>query len=181
MLAITETTIGTLCKLLVGAVAVAIILMMLAVTLDVTAKYLFGYPIYGTSEIVGNYFMVAIVFLSIPIVELSNKAIYVDLFYNLMARSGRIVCLVIVYLSQIAFFGVLGYQSWFDSIESFAKREVVAGVIDIIIWPSRFMLLIGFALAFAISVLRLVQLAIMDPAIERLLSPTEPHISEEEI
>ena len=181
MLEVAESAISRLCQILTGVVGMAIVLMMLGVAADVTMKYVFTAPIYGTSEVVGNYLMIAIVFLSIPVVEFFNRSIYVDLFYNMLSRHLKLFCLFCVYLAQVAFFGVLGYQSWFDAWESLAKREIVDGVVTLIIWPSRFFLLVGFALAFLISALRLIQVLARDPSIESLLDTSEGHLAEKEM
>ena len=176
-----ERVIDKICSVLIFVVGAAVILMMASLTADVTGKYLFNQPIHGTSEIVGYYLMIAIVFLSLPIVEHYNKSIYVEIFYNLMPRAAKIACLGLVYVLQVAFFGVLAKQSFQDAIEATLKRDVVEGIVRIDVWPARYMLLIGFVLAAVVSLLRLLQVVTMHPCINSLLFEDGPPHSEEAV
>lgn len=181
MIAAIESLLWALSRLLMVIVGAFILLMMVNVTADVTLKLLFNAPLHGTSELVGNYYMIGAVFLTIPLVELENRQIYVDLFFNMMARPLQIGSLILVYLLQLGFYGALGYESLLDAIEATQKREIVEGYYKMIIWPARYMLPIGFLLALAISALRLVQLILRHPGAASLVGSGEPHASQEDL
>lgn len=163
MIAVMETLLRGSSRFLMVIVGACILLMMVHVTADVTLKLVFNAPLHGTSELVGNYYMIGAVFLTIPLVELENRQIYVDLFFNMMARWMQVAAMVVVYLLQIGFFGALGYESLMDAIESIQKREIVEGYYKIIIWPARCMLPLGFLLAMLVSAVRLVQTVLRHP------------------
>lgn len=131
--------------------------MMLHVCLDVGAKILLDQPIPGTAEVVARYYMLAAVFLPLPLVELRNSAIVVDLFYDKLGRTAQRFCVGIAYLGQTVFFGLLAYRSFWDAVESFEKREFVDGQVPIIVWPAAFFLPLGFSVAFLVSALRIAQ------------------------
>lgn len=168
-------TLDRLCsriaQVLLWVVGALILLMMVNVTADVLGRVLFHSPLYGTSEMVGNYYMIGLVFLTIPTLELRNQQIFVDLFYNMMARRWRRVALILCFALQIAFYAGLGYQSLIDAIEAMAKREVVEGYYRTIVWPGRYLLAVGFLMALVISALRLVQTIAGDPRITALIDP----------
>lgn len=165
-----ERVIAALCRALVIVVGFVAMVMMLNVVADVTAKYLFHRPIYGTSELVGNYYMIAIVFLSVPLVELQNRQIYVDLFFGMFPRAVQVACLALTFVLQCGFHAVLGYESLNAAVEAMQKREIVEGFVAMSIWPARYLLVVGFALGFVIAVLRLLQTVFRHPAIEEYLS-----------
>jgi TRAP-type C4-dicarboxylate transport system permease small subunit len=139
-------------RLLAGVASIGLLAMLLHVCADVISDYLFNEPIPGTAEIVAYYYMVGAVFLPLPLVELRNDSINVDLFYNLARRAGQRVMLFVSYLAQAAFFGILAWQSGVDFVEALVKGELVEGRINILIWPGRACLPAAFALAAVISV-----------------------------
>ena len=57
----------------------ALLLMMLHIAADVALRYLFSAPLHGTVEIVSTYYMVAVVFLPLALIELRNGHIVVEL------------------------------------------------------------------------------------------------------
>lgn len=181
MLDVIDAMLRKLCYLLMFVVGFFILLMMVNITADVLLKLLFNAPLHGTSELVGNYYMTGIVFLSIPLAELENRQIYVDLFYNLVSRPLQLVSLALVFVLQIGFFGVLGYESLMDAFEAMQKREIVEGYYRMVIWPARFMLPLGLALAVMISALRLIQVIARHSAAEKLLTNNSPSQNQENV
>lgn len=153
-----EKILSLMAKALMWVSGICLVAMMLHVCLDVSAKNLTGQPIPGTAEIVARYYMLAAVFLPLPLVELRNNAIVVDLFYDMFGPAAQRFCMVVAYLGQTAFFGLLAYRSFWDAVDSFSKGEFVDGQVPIIVWPAAFFLPLGFALAFLISLLRVVQI-----------------------
>ena len=152
-----ESGLRLLSNLLIAVAGICLALMMVHVIADVALKYVANAPIPGTAEIVAHYYMVAAVFLPLPLVELNNRAIFVDLFYHMMRPLLQRTSMLLAYGAQIAFFGVLAWQTSHDAMAAYAKGDLVEGIVNVIIWPGRFFLPIGFWLAVAVSVLRFLQ------------------------
>ncbi|PWL16469.1 TRAP transporter small permease [Falsochrobactrum shanghaiense] len=146
-------------SILTGLAAIA---MLLHVNADVIMKYLANSPMPGTSEITARYYMLALVFLPLALIELKNAAVTVELFFDMFSPAVQRICLVIGYLAQGIFFGCLAYQSALSAWASYLKNEYVEGVHLIIVWPAAFILPVGFGLATVVSVLRLVQVIVRD-------------------
>lgn len=139
-------------------VATALIAAMLIhIVIDVVLKYVVNNPVPMTAEMVAHYYMVAAVFLPMPLVELRNASVSVDLFYRMFGAAYRRVIILLAYLTQMFFFAVLAYQSWFDALEAFRVGKFVYLDFKLITWPAAFFLPSGFALAALVSVLRIVQ------------------------
>lgn len=143
---------------LVAAAALNLAAMMIQVTVDVATKYLFNAPIPGTAEIVAYYYMVAAVFLPLPLVELRNKAISVDLFWNLFPGALQRVTLALAYALQVAFFTILAIQTGADAMDAWASGALVEGIIPVLTWPGRFFLPVSFWLGVVVSSLRLIEI-----------------------
>ena len=177
-----ERTITRLSQLLMAISGLLLLAMLIHMCADVVLKYALNSPIPGTAEVVAYYYMVAAVFLPLPLVEIRNGGIYVDLFYNLFGVSVRRVLILFAYLAQLGFFGLLAWQSSIDAFDALAKRELVEGQIYVYIWPARFFLPLGFGLAALVSALRIVQV-VSRPDWERLTEYVAdggiPHIHDE--
>lgn len=165
-LTFTERVLDRVCHALMVVVGFCLLLMVFNVVADVASKYLLNSPIYGTSEMVGNYYMIAIVFLSVPLVELRNQQIYVDLFFRALNRRLQRRALALVFALQCAFHAFLGLESFHEAIAATAKREIVEGFVAMSIWPARYLLVLGFGLGFVASLVRLFQVLTNHPAIE---------------
>ena len=152
-----ETLMYKLALLLVWLAGLFLVAMMVQVFADVAMKYLFNSPIPGTAEIVARWYMVAAVFLPLPYVEMRNSGISVDLFYNMFGPGLRRLIMLLAYLGQTLFFGLLAYQSTFDALKSYSRGEYIDGQIAVVIWPAFFFLPIGLWLATAISIYRIFQ------------------------
>jgi TRAP-type C4-dicarboxylate transport system permease small subunit len=139
-----------------------VVAMLLHVTLDVTLKLMFNRPLPFTVEMVAHYYMVAVVFLPLPLVELRNSNVSVDLFYRMFASPSRRTLMLLAYVGQVFFFGVLAWQSWFDALDAMKTRKFIYTEGRLDIWPSAFFLPFGFSLAALVSVLRIQQVATLN-------------------
>ncbi|PRX10780.1 TRAP transporter small permease [Martelella mediterranea] len=156
-----ERLLGRMALALMWLAAFCLVAMALQVTADVIGKYFFNRPIPGTAEIVARYYMLAVVFLPLPFAELRNSGISVDLFYNMFGRRLRRSTVIFAYLGQLAFFGMLAYQSSLDAVDSFQKLEFLDGQAKIFIWPGTFFLPLGLWLVSAVSLLRIFQTCLL--------------------
>ena len=141
--------------------AVTLSLMALHVLADVIGRQLFGQPAPATTEVVAYYYMVAAVFLPLPFVELRNRSIAVDLFYNLFPRGLQRASIAVATLASAVFWGMLTFKASFDAIEAFEKGEMVDGTYTVPIWPMRFLLPLAFGLATVVVSMRFVEEAIL--------------------
>lgn len=145
--------------LLIWAAVLSLALMMIHVGVDVIMKYVMNSPVPGTAEVVAYYYMVAAVFLPLPLVELGNKSISVDLFWNFFPGWLQRATLFIAYAAQLAFFVILAIQTGNDAADAWAKNELVEGIMPLLVWPGRFFLPVAFWLASLVSLLRLAEIA----------------------
>ncbi len=164
-----ERCLTWLARILLVFGTIALILMAVHVTADVIGRLLFTHPVYGTTEIVSFYYMVAAVCLPLAYMELKDNHITVEVLYLKLPVVLRRFSFVFSTLVTALFFGLFAYQSWFDALKATASREVVMGYALIEIWPSRYFLPISFGLLVAASILR---------GLKAILTPTlaEEHL-----
>lgn len=142
-------------KPLLAVAGSLIFVMMLHVVGDVIGRYVFNNPITGTLEIVSNYYMIAIVFLPLALVQRRNSHIKVEVFTNWF--STPVIAAVDVFATAIAITYV-GLMAWFvtlEAIEHTAIREkIVVGVSLVPVWPARWFVPVGtivFLLSLVLS------------------------------
>ena len=87
MLKLIDRLVGTASGGLAAIGAVAMILMMIHIVVDVTGRYLFNNPIPGTLESVTYYYMVAVTALPFAYVTRSQGQISVEMFTNWLPRA----------------------------------------------------------------------------------------------
>ncbi|WP_138472372.1 MULTISPECIES: TRAP transporter small permease subunit [Rhodobacterales] len=133
----------------------SVALMMLHVMADVMGKYFFHYPVPSTAEVVANYYMIAVVFLSLAWVEAKGSAISVDLIYDAAPAGAQRIMRKIGEAVTLAFYIGLGWFSWDVAIRAWKVNESVDGLWRVTIWPAKFMLPIGIALACLVLLVRI--------------------------
>lgn len=156
---------------------VCLLLMMLQVVADVTLKYLANAPIENNLEIVSFYYMVAVVFLPLALVEAKHEHINVDLFYLMLPRRLQQYMYCFASLIAVLFFGLLAYQTAIDAYRATLVGEVMMGTSLVPIWPSRWFLPIGFFVTAAMCLCHAI-LSLTTPDFEPL--PDTPDLHEEE-
>lgn len=142
-------------RLLMGMTIICLLLMMVNIVADVVLRTLFDIPVPATAEFTAFYYMVGAVFLPLPLVEIRNESIKVDLFFNMSPETVKGLMTSFAYLAQIVFFSIMFWQTGQDAIEAFEKSDFVDSQIKIYVWPGRFFLPMGFGLAALVSILKL--------------------------
>ena len=125
---------------------IALVLMMLHVNLDVFGRFLLNSPVPGTLEIVSNYYMVAVVFLPLALVERQNAHISVELLSQHLPRGPRLLLIGLASVAAAVYFAAFTWQTWLDALAKYRIGEYIRGQILIVNWPSRFLLPVGCAL-----------------------------------
>lgn len=142
--------------MLVGGLG--IILMMLNISLDVILKVFWNTPIQGTIEISSYYYMVAIIMLPMAMVEYDDEQISVDLLFNHFPDWLKRTSLVITFVATMGMLSIMTWRTGLDAVRAFKVGEVVMGSREIIVWPARCMLPLGFGLAAVAAVMRAIML-----------------------
>ncbi|MFV0383839.1 TRAP transporter small permease subunit [Paracoccus sp. (in: a-proteobacteria)] len=133
----------------------AVALMMFHVMADVAGKYVFNYPVPSTAEVVANYYMIAVVFLSLAWVEAKGSAISVDLIYDSARPGAQRIMRKLGEIGTLVFYMGLGWFSWDVAMRAWKTNETVDGLWRVTVWPAKFMLPVGIAVACMVLILRI--------------------------
>lgn len=147
LLTLLRSTLVFCSRALAAVGAVALILMMVQTVGDVISKHLFNLPLHGNQEVVSNYYMTAVVFLPMAIVELKFENINVDMFTRLLSCRAQSYLYGLTSLIAAGFFLLLMWQTLFDALQSTERGEILMGSALISIWPAKWILPASFAIA----------------------------------
>ncbi|MGA7486922.1 MAG: TRAP transporter small permease [Xanthobacteraceae bacterium] len=156
-LGLIDRLVGTASGALACAGAVAIVLLMLHIVVDVTGRYLFNHPFPGTLESVTYYYMVMVTALPFAYVTRVQGQIAVEMFTSWLP--GRWVHLIdaAAGLLMLAYVGVLAWKMAQEAVAMTVLEEVHdAGTMQFITWPSRWIPPVALgvmALAVAIRII----------------------------
>lgn len=143
-----------LCTVLMFIGGFGVIAMMLNIVADVVAKLVWNAPIQGTVEMSSYYYMVALVMLPMAFVEMQDQQISVDLLFNHFPIWLKRVALFFSCLAACAILAVMTWRTGLDAVRALRVGEVVMGGREVIVWPSRMVLPLGFGLASFAAFLR---------------------------
>lgn len=135
-----NTTLTTL-----GGLAIA--LMMIHVTLDVALRYIFNAPLPGTITVVAYYYMIIAAFLPLAFAEQKNAHISVEVFTDLLPDRGQYHLAAWILPLSALIFGILAWRTWGEAVSKHnITASVVQGNTSIPVWPTYYVLPIGFGL-----------------------------------
>lgn len=146
------------CAVLAG---VCLILMMFQTVLDVALTHLFNSPIEGNLEVVSYYYMIAVVFLPLGLVELKHEHINVELFIARLSRVARNRTYVLASLIAAVFVAMLLNGTLRDAVQATRIDEVIMGSVVVYVWPAKWALPIGFG-ALLLAIIANVAAALRD-------------------
>ncbi|MDG1739119.1 MAG: TRAP transporter small permease [Paracoccaceae bacterium] len=149
-------TIGrAISKVVSGTNAVASVLvvgLVLHVTLDVFMRYVVGVPLNSTILFVSTYYMIAIAFLPLALVEETDSHIAVEILAERFPDRVQTVLLVVATVLTAIVTAALAVRT---GQEAMTKYNAGAFSIEpsgkVIVWPSYFFLPIGFGMMSVVA------------------------------
>ena len=132
--------------LMIMAAVLAFLLCFLVVA-DVIGRVVFNSPVKGTTEIV-SLSIVIICFLQAGFAIRSGGMLHVDTFVSKLPQRAQSVMAAIGALLGLLFFAVLCYGSLEGAAHAWSSNEFEGeGALRVPVWPARFVLVLGTALA----------------------------------
>lgn len=133
-------------KLCLGGSVVAVILMMLLVTADITGRKLFGMPVPGSVELTEDYLMISLVYLAMSYVYTEGGHVRVTLFRRFIPESMKTPIDVLLSLMGLVFFLIMTVRGWITMIRAIQFGEFSSSVLAYPLAPAYFILALGSAL-----------------------------------
>ncbi|WP_292292848.1 TRAP transporter small permease [Marivita sp.] len=147
--------------------AIAVVVMMLHICLDVVLRNLFRYSFSSTNAMVARYYMVPLAFLPLAYIELRDEMVSVELIDGFLPRWLRQASDALVALIACGIYGTLTWATWGSMVSNWSRGTMIElGEIAFLTYPSYVFPTVGFALATAACLIKAADRArqIGDPA-----------------
>lgn len=154
-----ERLLWSLSRALATVAILALILLLVQTTADVVMRAVTGGPIQGNLEVMSAYHMVILTFLPLGLLEMRREHITVDLVVRALGPVVRRIIETIAYLIAATFYAFMLYRTWHVALDAYEIGELLMTAVIIPIWPVKFVLPLGFALAVATALLHAWQVA----------------------
>lgn len=154
-----QRIIRVLSAALTAISAFALLLMMLHVNSDVIGRYLFNKPTPLTMEMVSYYYMVAVAML--PVINLERQGrslVHVELVYGLVPDGAKRLMHIFALAFAALFFIYAAYAAWKPAVMAYQYGAYTGSIVKVIVWPTRFLPVIGFSLLALVLVLKTIVL-----------------------
>lgn len=134
--------------------AVCILMMMLQVMAEVTLRTFFKQTIPGTEEMVSAYYMIGCAFTPLAWVQRQKGHVMVEIFTLWLKPRAAALMDCLVYLACAIAIGIFAYAGFDKAMAMMEQEEILIGTIDVVVWPSRWLVPVGLALMLAYLVLQ---------------------------
>ena len=124
---------------------IAMLLMMVAGSLDIIGTNVFAAPVPAAFEFITTM-MVVVVFFALALAQARKSHLRVEIIYNRLPVPIQIVLDLLQYALTTIFFGLIAYFGWKSAALGFAQGEYASGIVNFPVWPARFALAIGASL-----------------------------------
>ena len=125
--------------------AVVLLALTLLTVTDATGRYFFLQPVKGGTE-VSQQMMAYVVFLGLAYTLITGGHVRVTLVLDKLPRKFNLGAQIVIDLVGICFCSLLVYGSWVQFWDSWVAKELMLSAIDIVYWPSKLAMPIGFSL-----------------------------------
>jgi TRAP-type C4-dicarboxylate transport system permease small subunit len=158
LLRLVDRLVGYAGGALVFIGAVAILMLMIHVVIDVTGRYVFNHPFPGTLETVTYYYMVIVTALPFVYVTRNQGQIAVEMFTSWLSPRPLALVEIFAGLLMLIYVVVLAWKMGQEAVSMTVIGEVHdAGTMQFTTWPSRWLPPIAFGVMGCAVALRIVQ------------------------
>lgn len=125
---------------------IVLVILMLFSTFDTTLRYVFHQSIGGGYEIIAEYMMPYLVYLSISYVFRTGGHIRVTLLTDALSKKVQSILMVITNFLSLTLFCFITYATFFKVLKAYEIGERSANVLAYLLWPAYVAVLIGVVL-----------------------------------
>ena len=136
--------LGFVNRALLWVSALAVLLLMLITTFDVSFRYLFNHPLPGAYE-TSELSMALVVFLALAATQAKGGHIRVEMLLRFVPPRARPAFDVLAFLAGALLYGLVAWRAGGWAWSSFTVREFAAGLANVPVYPFKFAMVVGVA------------------------------------
>ena len=136
------TTSRSVASVMAGVTGLLTIVMILGVVVDASLRGTAGIAVWGVLELC-TLLLLAMIYFGLPSTQSERENFRVSIITDLMPMKLNLFISGVLLLLQITVLGLLCWFTWRAAIFSFNRDEVSIGLVEISLWPHRFMIATG--------------------------------------
>ncbi|PHY06785.1 MAG: hypothetical protein CK528_06865 [Alcaligenaceae bacterium] len=136
------TTSRSVTLAMAGVTGLLTIVMMLGIALDAFLRGSAGIAVWGVLELC-TLLLLAMIYFGLPSTQSERENFRVSIITDLMPMKLNLFISGMLLVLQIVVLGLLCWFTWRAAIFSFNRDEVSIGLVEISLWPHRFMIAMG--------------------------------------
>lgn len=125
---------------------IALFSLMSLVVSDVALRYFANAPLTWSYEVISNFLMPGLFFLSVSHTLKSNAHVAVDIVHNYLGDRTRYVLEAITSVVICPVFAIIAYYALQSTLEQFSSGDVLTSGLELPSWTTSFLSPLGFAL-----------------------------------
>jgi len=142
-----KTILTKINELLSGFTGWLMLAMMLILVTDILWR-LFGEPLQGMAEM-SVFVMMIVIYLGFARCEEHHDHVALEFFTDALPNRARSISLMISQILAVVTVGLLLYAVTANAWSSFVSNEAIAGTVEVPIWPTKFVMVVGMIFFFA--------------------------------
>ena len=164
-----------------GIAGILVLIMVVHVSADVTMRYVFEQPLDATILYVSAFYMVAIAFLPLGLVEQKDSHIAVELLVERFPDKLQTVITFFALLVTVIVTTAVAIRTGQEAMSKYASGaySIEAGG-KILVWPTYFYLPLGFAMMATVAFWKLIAMVTGKDSGLSLMTVEDPYLAEEE-
>lgn len=164
-----------------GLAGVLVLFMVAHVSADVTMRYVFEKPLDSTILYVSSFYMIAIAFLPLGLVEQKDSHIAVELLVEKFPTKLQTFLLLIATIITTVVTAAVAVRTGQEALAKYAAGaySIESGG-KVITWPTYFYLPVGFGMMSLVSAWKAISMITGKPSGLSMLVIEDPYLSKEE-
>ena len=138
------TTSRSVTRAMAGVTGLLTIVMMLGVVRDAFLRGTAGIAVWGVLELC-TLLLLAMIYFGLPSTQSERENFRVSIITDHMPMKLNLFVSGMLLVLQIVILGLLCWFTWRAAIFSFNRDEVSIGLVEISLWPHRFMIAMGLS------------------------------------
>ncbi|WP_156174578.1 TRAP transporter small permease [Hoeflea sp. IMCC20628] len=132
-------------------------LMVVHICAEVVSRKLLNMPLPGTVTVVSYYYMIAITFMPLALVEQRDANVSVEVVTQFFSIGLQRIVEAFGWLLSSGVYALLAWVSWTDAVrQQKVGTYVMESGYQLVLWPTRYMLPIGFGLVALVLLFKIV-------------------------
>ncbi len=141
-------------RLLAGFAGWLMLAMMMVLVIDIVFRSV-DMPLHGLAEL-SVFVMMIVIYLGLSRCEEHSEHVGLEFVINKLPNKGRRIAVAVVQFLAVATVGLMFYAITIDAWSAFETNSSIEGLVDLPIWPTKFVMVVGMVFFLLQAIINLV-------------------------